>query len=82
MRTYYIAYQIVVYQYHNMQDRTVLQEPEGISYWNHSLWQQTINENTHKCLCNHTGYRLKKSVAYIQEAVYKLVIIWYLNYIY
>ena len=30
MRAYYVVYQIVVS--HNMQDRAVLQEPEGISY--------------------------------------------------
>ena len=27
------------------------------------------------CLCNHTRYRIKKSVVYIQEVVYKFVII-------
>ena len=30
MRAYYVAYQIVVSP--NMQDKRVLQEPEGISY--------------------------------------------------
>ena len=80
MRAYYVLYQIVVN--HNMQDRAVLQEPEGISYWKQSLQRQAIKENTHKCLCNHTGYRLKKSVVYIQEAVNKLFIIWYSNYVY
>ena len=48
MRAYYAAYQIVVS--HSMQDRTVLQEPEGISYWKNSLWQRPIEGNSQKCV--------------------------------
>ena len=48
MRAYYVAYQLVVS--HSMQDRTMLQEPEGTSYWNHSLWRQAIKRNSQKCV--------------------------------
>ena len=65
LRACYIGYQFVVCD--NRQERTVLQEPEGISYWKQSPWQQAFKENTHNYSCNCTGYRLKKCVSYTKK---------------